>query len=73
MTIRELLDELGRIAEMQSMVDSMDGASPSEKPRSSHLLTVAIQRAHARLQDRFSAHQIQAATRMRQLISEDAA
>ena len=72
MTIRELVDELARIAEMQSMVDSMDRASSSEKPRSSHLLTVAIQRAQSRIQDRFSSHQIQAATRMRQLLAEDA-
>ncbi len=72
MTIRELLDELHRIAEMQSMADAMDIASPSAS-RSGHLLGVAIQRAQARLRDRFPRHQIEAAARMRQILSEESA
>ncbi|MEZ5465258.1 MAG: hypothetical protein R3F22_08575 [Lysobacteraceae bacterium] len=72
-SIRELLDELGRIDEMQSMVDAMDPASPSGNPGICHLLTVSIQRARSRLRDRFSSSQIEAATRMRQILSEESA
>jgi len=73
MTIRELLDELARIAEMQSMADATEPASTSDQPRSRHLLTVAIQRAQSRLRDRFSSQQIEAATRLRRILSDETA
>ena len=72
MTIRELLDELRRIAEMQSMVESINRSAPVAGARTSQLLTVAIKRAESRLRERFPDHRIQAATRMSQLLAENA-
>jgi len=73
MTIRDLLDELGRIDEMRSLADSKGQSNHAETSRSGHLLAVAIDRAQTLLQARFSASQIEAATRMRQILSEEAA
>ncbi|MCB1560021.1 MAG: hypothetical protein KDI75_02800 [Xanthomonadales bacterium] len=73
MSIQELLEELRRIDELQSMMDAMTPASTSGHTGIGHLLTVSIERARMRLQDRFSSSQIEAATRMRQILSEESA
>ena len=73
MTMRELLNELKRIAEMQSMVESLDQSTPSGKSQAGRLLAMSIQRAQQQLQARFSPRQLEAAMRMQQLMSEEAA
>lgn len=73
MTIRELLDELERIAEMQAMIDSMNRSSAPGNARASQLLSMSISRTQSRLRDRFSSSQIEAAMRMRRILSEQTA